>query len=98
MNEIKCISCVFSHGDFYIPAMIIIFCQEKLTLEEKSSKSLSLAIRRLDDMARRANVGEAGWNAAAYLSADIATVAIIVEAKGDMVVGRYQEVMRKSVK
>ena len=30
--------------------------------------------------ARLANVGVAGWNAAAYLKADMATVAIIVEA------------------
>ena len=53
-----------------------------LTLEEKSSKSLSLARRA--DAARLANVGEAGWNAAAYLRADRATVAIINE--GAMVV------------
>lgn len=57
----------------------------ELTLPEKSSKSLSLAIRRPDDMARRANVGAAGWNAAAYFSADKATAAIIVDEKGDMV-------------
>ena len=36
-------------------------------------------------MARRANVGAAGWNAAAYFSADKATAAIIVDEKGDMV-------------
>ena len=57
----------------------------ELTLDEKSSKSLSLAIRR-PDMARRANAVDAGWNAAAYLSAERATVAIIVvEEKGAMV-------------
>ena len=56
-----------------------IFCSGGiiLTLEEKSSKSLSLARRA--DAARLANVGEAGWNAVAYLRADRATVAIINE-------------------
>jgi len=54
---------------------VVLYC--KLTLEEKSSKSLSLARRA--DAARLANVGEAGWNAAAYLRADRATVAIINE-------------------
>lgn len=58
----------------------------QLTFEEKSSKSLSLAIRRDDDdTARRAKEGEAGENAAAYLSADNATEAIIMEAAGAIV-------------
>ena len=62
------------------------FSMYERTLEEKSSNSLSLAIRRPDDIiARRANVGEAGWNAAAYFSAERATAAIIVEEKGAMV-------------
>ncbi len=56
-----------------------------LTLDEKSAKSSSLAIRRLDEAARRANVGEAGWNAEAYFRADIATVASIVVEKGAMI-------------
>lgn len=63
---------------------------EEQTLEEKSSKSLSLAMRRPEDgdddiMARRANAVEAGWNAAACFSASRATEAIIVEEKGAMV-------------
>ncbi len=56
----------------------------ELTLDEKLSKSSSLAIRR-PDMARRANAADAGWNAAAYFSADRPIVAIIVEEKGAMV-------------
>lgn len=59
----------------------------RLTLEEKSSKSLSLARRA--DAALLANVGEAGWNAAAYLRADRATVAIINEG-AMMVTGRRE--------
>ena len=62
---------------------IVVYCI--LTLEEKSSKSLSLARRA--DAARLANVGEAGWNAAAYLRADMATVAIINEGAMMVMVG-----------
>jgi len=40
-------------------------------------------------MVRRAKVDEAGWNAVAYLSADIATVASIVDAMGAMVLAVY---------
>ncbi len=40
-------------------------------------------------MARRAKIGEAGWNAEAYLSAEVATAAIIVEAKGVMFAAVY---------
>lgn len=56
------------------------------TLEEKSAKSSSLAIRRPEDMARRANVGAAGWNAAAYFSVEIATAAIMVEEKAAILI------------
>jgi hypothetical protein len=70
----------------------------KATFEEKSSKSPSLVAEDDDDDVaasvairsrprRAANVGDdaACWNAAACLSADRATVAIMVEAKGDIV-------------
>ena len=55
-------------------------------MEENSAKSSSLAIRRPEDMARRAKVGEAGWKAAAYFKAETATVASMVEEKGAMVI------------
>jgi len=49
----------------------------KETFDEKSSKSLSLAIRKAEEAARRAKVDGAGENAAEYLSADRASVDII---------------------
>ena len=57
----------------------------ELTFDEKSSKSLSLAMRKLEETARRATVEGAGENAAAYLSAEAARVVIIRELKDVMV-------------
>lgn len=54
----------------------------KLTFDEKSSKSLSLAIRKAEETVRRVMVDCAGENAAEYLSADAASVDIIMELKG----------------
>ena len=53
----------------------------KLTFDEKSSKSLSLAIRKAEEAGRRVKVDGAGENAAEYLSADAASVDIIMELK-----------------
>jgi hypothetical protein len=53
----------------------------KLTFDEKSSKSLSLAIRKAEEAARRVKVDGAGENAAEYLSADAARVDIMMELK-----------------
>ena len=56
-----------------------------LTLDEKSSKSLSLAMNK-EEAARRARVEGAGEKAAEYLSADAASVVIMRELKDVMVV------------
>jgi hypothetical protein len=56
-----------------------------LTLDEKSSKSLSLAILIDEAAARRAKAGEAGEKADEYLSAERANKVIIEEEKGAIV-------------
>jgi hypothetical protein len=54
-------------------------------LDEKPSKSLSLAMRKLEEAARRAMVEGAGEKAAEYLSAEAAREVIMRELKDAMV-------------
>jgi fatty acid-binding protein DegV len=54
-------------------------------LDEKPSKSLSLAMRKLEEAARRAMVEGAGEKAAEYLSAEAAREVIMRELKDVMV-------------
>jgi hypothetical protein len=53
-------------------------------LDEKSSKSLSLAINKLEEATRRAIVDGAGEKAAEYLSAEAAREVIMRELKDAM--------------